>query len=203
VKSLHERIDWTKCNGLVPAIVQDSITGRVLMLGYMDSDALTETLASAWVTFFSRSRQQQWTKGETSGNRLKLGRIELDCDGDTLLVSATPSGPTCHLGTATCFDRESASRGFGFIGELEGIIGDWRQRPDGYTARLMQEGERRIAQKVGEEGVEVALAGVTRDRQDLLDEGADLVYHLLALLHHEDLNFEDLAKNLEKRHRRA
>ena len=174
MKSLHETIDFNTGDGLVPAIVQHSITGRVLMLGYMNADALTETQASGWVTFFSRSRQRQWTKGETSGNRLKLNRIEVDCDADTLLVTATPHGPTCHLGTSSCFDSDGELRGFGFIGQLESIIAERQKNPSGdsYTARLLNEGIQRIAQKVGEEGVEVALAAVQEDRQDIVDEVA-------------------------------
>ena len=201
MKSLHDQIDWEKVDGLVPTIVQHAISGRVLMLGYMNADALSRTQDTEWVTFYSRTRRCLWTKGETSGNRLQLVSMEIDCDGDTLLVSATPSGPTCHLGTSSCFDRDIELPGFGFIGRLEGIIDDRQesQRPDSYTAQLMNEGVRRIAQKVGEEGVEVALAAVAEDRQEIISEVADLIYHLLVLLRHQDLSFADVAAQLESR----
>ncbi len=204
MKSLHDRVDWEKGGGLVPAIVQHAISGRVLMLGYMNAAALTETLGSEWITFYSRSRQCLWTKGETSGNRLELHSIEVDCDGDTLLVSAMPHGPTCHLGTSSCFDRDEELPGFGFIGQLESIIADRQnhRRGDSYTAQLMHDGIRRIAQKVGEEGVEVALAAVEQDKQEIVGEVADLIYHVLVLLHHQDLSFSDVAQQLEKRHRK-
>ena len=137
--TLTEQIDWSKGNDLVPAIVQDAISGRVLMLGYMNAEALEKTQTSKWVTFFSRSRQCLWTKGETSGNKLKLESIEVDCDNDTLLVTATPLGPSCHLGTVSCFDKNHEKPGFGFIGTLESIIADRQEsRPDGsYTTQLM------------------------------------------------------------------
>ena len=203
MKTLHEQVDWEKGDGLVPAIVQHAISGRVLMLGYMNADALTKTQDSDWVTFYSRSRQCLWTKGETSGNKLKLNSIEIDCDGDTLLVSATPHGPTCHLGTSSCFDGDKEQPGFGFIGQLESIIRDRQENPrdESYTAKLMNEGVQRIAQKVGEEGVEVALAAMTQDRQELIGEVSDLIYHVLVLLHHQDLSFADVAQQLEGRHR--
>jgi len=204
MKSLHEQIDWQKGDGLVPAIVQDTISGRVLMLGYMNADALTETQDSEWVTFYSRSRRHLWTKGETSGNKLKLGRIEIDCDGDTLLISATPQGPTCHLGTSSCFDKAEERTGFGFVGQLESIIADRQENPrgDSYTARLVNEGIQRIAQKIGEEGVEVALAAVSGDREEIIGEVADLIYHVLVLLQHQNLGFVDVAQQLEERHRK-
>ncbi len=204
MKSLEEQIDWDKGDGLVPAIVQDAISGRVLMLGYMNTEALEKTLSSEWVTFYSRSRQILWTKGETSGNRLKLGSIEIDCDGDTLLVGATRHGPTCHLGTSSCFDRDEEGRGFGFIGQLESIINDRHENPrdDSYTTRLLNEGAQRIAQKIGEEGVEVALAAVSGDREKIIGEVADLIYHVLVLLNHQDLSIADVAQQLEERHRK-
>jgi len=200
--SLHEQIDWAKGDGLVPAVVQNSITGRILMLGYMNAEALTITETSNWVTFFSRSRQKLWTKGEESGNRLQLDSIEIDCDKDTLLIQATPQGPTCHLGTVSCFDQDNEGRGFGFIGHLEEIIDDRAKNPnDGsYTASLLQEGVKRIAQKVGEEGVEVALAAVTENRDELVNEMADLMYHALVLLKHQDIRFAAVAQELRERH---
>ena len=204
MNSLQEQVNWGKGDGLVPAIVQDAITGRVLMLGYMNTEALQKTLAGEWVTFYSRSRQCLWTKGETSGNKLKLGSIEIDCDGDTLLVSATPHGPTCHLGTSSCFDKDEERPGFGFIGQLESIIADRQKHPhdDSYTTRLMREGIQRIAQKVGEEGVEVALAAVCGDRKEIIGEVADLIYHVLVLLRHQDLSIADVARQLEERSRK-
>ncbi len=202
--TLTAQIDWSKGNDLVPAIVQDAISGRVLMLGYMNAEALEKTQTSKWVTFFSRSRQCLWTKGETSGNKLKMERIEVDCDNDTLLVTATPLGPTCHLGTVSCFDKNQEQPGFGFIGKLESIIADRQEsRPDGsYTARLMNEGIQRIAQKVGEEGVEVALAAVKENREEIIGEVSDLMYHVLVLLRHQEIGFSDIAQRLKERQER-
>ncbi len=202
MKRLQQDIDWAKGDGLVPAIVQHAVTGRVLMLGYMNADALAATQESDWVTFFSRSRQCLWTKGETSGNRLKLHSLEIDCDNDSLLVTATPSGPTCHLGKYSCFDQEEEQQGFGFIGQLESIIGERQSdQPTGsYTARLMREGTKKIAQKVGEEGVEVALAAMSENREEIIDEVADLMFHVLVLLKHQGLSMSDVAHRLAERH---
>lgn len=199
--SLADRIDWEKVDGLVPAIVQHAITGRVLMLGYMSAEALQKTTSCRQVTFFSRSRQKIWTKGETSGNTLELKAIELDCDADTLLVAAIPAGPTCHRETTSCFDRDTEQPGFGFIGQLEGII---RERMEGgsaesYTVQLVNAGVQRIAQKVGEEGVEVALASMKGDRNELVAETADLLYHLLVLLQHQGASFAAVAGELARR----
>ena len=200
-----EVIDWDKCAGLVPAIVQHGITGRVLMLGYMNAAALAATQTSRLVTFYSRSRKCLWTKGETSGNKLELSSIELDCDGDTLLVTAIPAGPTCHLERNSCFDREIELPGFGFVGQLESIIEDRVKHlnNDSYTAQLMHAGIHRIAQKIGEEGVEVALAATTGDHDKIIGETADLIYHLLVLLNHQDLQFADVAGQLRGRHSSA
>jgi len=199
---LYNNIDWKKGGGLVPAIVQHAVTGRILMLGYMNAKALAETQASELVTFYSRSRNCLWTKGETSGNTLKLRNIELDCDGDTLLVQATPTGPTCHLEKSSCFDRDAELPGFGFVGQLETIIKDrMKDQPsESYTAQLMNAGVQRIAQKIGEEGVEVALAATKGDRQEIISEAADLIYHVLVLLNHQGLSFADVAQQLETRH---
>lgn len=200
--SLAGCIDWAKNSGLVPAIVQHAVTGRVLMLAYMNAEALEKTTSSKLVTFYSRSRKCLWTKGETSGNKLNLKSIELDCDADTLLLMAIPVGPTCHLETPSCFDRNTERPGFGFVGELEGTIRDRiKQTPDdSYTAQLVNSGVQRIAQKVGEEGVEVALAGMKGDREELTSEAADLVYHLLVLLCQQGLEFADVAQQLASRH---
>jgi phosphoribosyl-ATP pyrophosphohydrolase/phosphoribosyl-AMP cyclohydrolase len=202
VNELQEKIDWAKGNGLVPAVLQDATSGRVLMLAYMNEEALAKTLSTGLVTFYSRSRQRLWTKGEESGNTLTLQDIQLDCDNDTLLIQALPAGPTCHLNKTSCFDDQHGKPGFGFIGELENII---RQRMEdqpeqSYTAGLAQSGVRRIAQKIGEEGVEVALAAATGDRAELVEESADLLFHVLVLLKQQDLSFEDIATKLQERH---
>lgn len=198
-----DTIDWNKGDGLVPAIVQHGITGRVLMLGYMNADALSATQTSGLVTFYSRSRKCLWTKGETSGNELELADIALDCDGDTFLVTAMPAGPTCHLEKNSCFDRDVTLPGFGFIGQLESIIEDRMENPEdeSYTAQLMNAGVHRIAQKIGEEGVEVALAATKGDHKEITSEAADLIYHVLVLLKQQGLEFADVAQQLQARHR--
>ena len=203
--SLAQRIDWEKCNGMVPAIVQHAITGRVLMLGYMDRNALLETETGSHVTFFSRTKNRLWTKGESSGNKLELIDIELDCDGDTLLVHAKPHGPTCHKLLTSCFDAESERHGFGFIGTLESIIVDRAEQnsSESYTAALLQSGVRRIAQKIGEEGVEVALAASGGKAEEVISESADLLFHLLVLLNSQGLEFSDVANCLAARDRRS
>ena len=194
-----DRLAWDKQGGLLPAVVQDAASGRVLMLGYMDRAALARTLELGRVTFFSRSRQALWTKGETSGNTLELVSVEADCDGDTLLVQARPQGPTCHLQRASCFPMAPAN----FLGELDALVATReRERPAGsYSTRLFEAGTRRMAQKVGEEGVETALAGVVQDDAALLGEAADLVYHLVVLLRARGLGWAELAATLEQRHR--
>ena len=195
-----EALAWDKQGGLLPAIVQDAASLRVLMLGYMDRDALRETLASGRVTFFSRSRQRLWTKGETSGDVLALVSLQADCDADTLLVLARPAGPTCHLGRTSCFPSAPGD----FLGELDALVASRaRDRPAGsYTTRLFEDGPRRIAQKVGEEGVETALAAVAQDGAALGGEAADLVFHLLVLLRARGLGLADLRQVLEARHGR-
>ena len=172
------------------------------MLGYMNAEALAKTLSTGLVTFYSRSRQCLWTKGEESGNTLTLQDIRLDCDNDTLLIQASPAGPTCHLNRTSCFDGNHTEPGFGFIGLLENII---KQRLDdqpaqSYTAGLAQSGVRRIAQKIGEEGVEVALAATTGNRTEIVQESADLLFHVLVLLKQQNLSFEDIATTLQERH---
>jgi phosphoribosyl-ATP pyrophosphohydrolase/phosphoribosyl-AMP cyclohydrolase len=194
---------WDKQDGLLPAIVQDAADGRVLMLGYMDRAALARTLELRRVTFFSRSKGRLWTKGEESGHVLELLAIEADCDGDTLLVRAIPRGPTCHLGRASCFPAAAAVEpAAGFLGTLDRLVAQRHQeRPPGsYTTRLFESGVRRIAQKVGEEGVETSLAAVAQDDAALLDEAADLAYHLLVLLHARGLGLADLLRTLRSRH---
>lgn len=196
------RIDFEKGNGLVPAIVQDAETLQVLMLGYMSADSVVKTLETQLVTFYSRSRQTLWTKGETSGNVLNLVSITLDCDQDTLLVMAQPKGPTCHEGTISCFGDEGAT-GVGFLAYLDNIV---KSRvgasPDhSYTAKLLAGPLRRAAQKVGEEGVETALAAVAEDDEALLGESADLLYHLIVLLRAKGLSLNNAITVLQSRHK--
>jgi len=198
-----ERLDalaWDKQAGLLPAIVQDADTLRVLMLGYMDRAALQATIDSGRVTFFSRSRQRLWAKGEVSGHYLALVTIEADCDSDTLLVQARPAGPTCHLGTQSCF----ASAPGDALAELDRLVAGREQtRPAGsYTTQLFDAGVRAIAQKVGEEGVETALAAVAQDDAELLGEAADLLYHLVVLLRARGLSLRQANAVLEARQRR-
>jgi len=200
--SLHEKIDWIKGDGLVPAIVQHATTGRVLMLGYMNAEALSKSQSGKLVTFYSRSRNCIWTKGETSGNKLELHNIELDCDSDTLLVTATPTGPICHLMKPSCFDHSAEVPGFGFIGQLESIIRDRieSRKSDSYTAQLVAQGEKRVAQKVGEEAIELILAATAGDRSEQLEEAADLLFHLLVLLACKGSSISDVSETLRKRH---
>jgi len=202
-----ERIDWDKNNGLVPAIVQHAGSGRVLMLGYMDRAALAATLARDHVVFFSRSRQRLWEKGETSGNFLQLVDIRFDCDADTLLVIARPEGPVCHTGSTSCFGDEplTAAAPLSFLLELEQLIAQRiAAAPEGsYTARLYARGVRRVAQKVGEEGLEVALAGAGESDDALIGECADLVYHLLVLLRSRSLPLAAVIEELRRRHEAA
>jgi len=199
-----ERVDWSKNDGLVPAIVQHAGSGRVLMLGYMNRAALAATLARARVVFFSRSRQRLWEKGETSGNFLQLIDIRCDCDADTLLVIAAPAGAVCHTGSASCFgdDPLTAAAPLGFLLQLEQLIAERiAAAPEGsYTARLYSQGVRRVAQKVGEEGLEVALAGAGESDQALLGECADLLYHLLVLLRSRNLPLAAAIEELRRRH---
>jgi phosphoribosyl-ATP pyrophosphohydrolase/phosphoribosyl-AMP cyclohydrolase len=185
-----ERIDFEKGGGLVPAIVQDCDTLQVLMLGYMDRAALLETIESGEATFFSRSRGGRWRKGETSGNRMRVRSINLDCDGDTLLLRVAPGGPACHLGETTCF-MDPPAHGFGQLALLERVIAARAAAPPetSWTATLLQAGPKRIAQKVGEEGVECALAGAVGDVGELHEEMADLLYHCAVLLRARGTSF--------------
>jgi len=196
------KIDFEKGGGLVPAIVQDAKTEQVLMLGYMNEDSVAKTQKTGLVTFYSRSRQELWTKGETSGNTLKLQSITVDCDHDTLLVRAIPTGPTCHEGTVSCFG-DTGPEGLGFLSYLEDLIEDRKSADadNSYTAQLLQGPLRRAAQKVGEEGVETALAAVAETDDKLTSEAADLVYHLLVLLAAKDVKFESVIAELKGRHK--
>lgn len=203
-----ERVDFDKGDGLVPAVVQDVQTLQVLMLAYMNRAALAETLESGEATFFSRSRGGRWRKGETSGHRMKVASVRLDCDGDTLLVFVTSLGPACHRGTQTCFGAD-AKLGVGQLGALERMIAEraTASPSESWTARLLAEGLKRVAQKVGEEGVECALAGAAGDARELSEEAADLLYHLVVLLRARDLRLSDvmdvLARRAEAKHERA
>ncbi|MFM1887433.1 MAG: hypothetical protein RL026_2590 [Pseudomonadota bacterium] len=202
-----DMLAWDKAGGLLPAIVQDAATGDVLMLAYMNRESLRETLQRGRVVFFSRSRQALWEKGETSGNSLLLVDIQADCDSDTLLVQARPAGPACHRGTPTCFG-DGARRepsGLAFLEELDGVLTRrMADRPAGsYVARLLERGPRRIAQKVGEEGVEVALAAAAADVAELKSESADLLFHLMLLLKVHGLSLADVAAELAARHHDA
>ncbi|TLX21196.1 bifunctional phosphoribosyl-AMP cyclohydrolase/phosphoribosyl-ATP diphosphatase HisIE [Thermomonas fusca] len=192
-----DTLAWDKQGGLLPAIVQDAATLRVLMLGYMNREALGVTLASGRVTFYSRSKGRLWTKGESSGHVLELVSIEADCDADTLLVQAHPHGPTCHLQRPSCFPAAPADG----LAELDALIAQReRERPQGsYTTKLFEDGVRRIAQKVGEEGVETALAAVAQDEAALLGEAADLLYHLTVLLRARGLSLQDARQVLQAR----
>jgi phosphoribosyl-ATP pyrophosphohydrolase/phosphoribosyl-AMP cyclohydrolase len=198
-------LDWDKGGGLLPAIVQDAANGAVLMLGYMNREALAATQATGCVTFWSRSKNRLWTKGETSGHFLELRRIAADCDGDALLILAEPKGPACHRGTATCWGEnapQSSAQQVAFLGLLEQVITQRiATRPPGsYTAKLLAEGTRRIAQKVGEEGLELALAGVAQSDQEIIGEAADLLYHTLLLLRVKGLSLAQVITELQARH---
>lgn len=195
-----ETLDWDKNAGLIPAVIEDAVSGRVLMLAYMNREALQKTLETKRVTFFSRSKGRLWTKGETSGNFLNLVDLAADCDKDTLLVTVNAEGPACHLGTTSCFgDLQSRWQ---FLRDLEVLLAS-RKGADpatSYTASLYARGTKRIAQKVGEEGVETALAATVHDREELRNEAADLVYHLLVLLQAENLELADVIDILRERH---
>lgn len=194
-------LDWEKGSALLPAIIQHAGTGQVLMLAYMNQAALEQTLSSGLVTFYSRSRQRIWRKGETSGNTLSLIAIDTDCDRDTILIQARPAGPVCHLNTPTCFGDQPWP-GHAFLAELEQIIQERKQAdPEhSYTVRLLQGRRQRLAQKVGEEGVETALAAVADSSEALLNEAADLVYHLQVLLSASGLDLKTLSDVLRQRH---
>ena len=193
--------DFDKMGGLLPAIVQDAETRNVLMLGYMNAEALERTEATQKVTFFSRSKQRLWTKGESSGNFLKVVSMSLDCDEDTLLIQAKPEGPTCHLGTDTCWGDANASGG-AFLDELEAVIRDRKENPKegSYTNDLFDKGLNKIAQKVGEEAVEVVIEAKDDNRDLFLGEAADLTYHLLVLLAEKDIRLSEVVDTLRARH---
>ena len=196
------KLAWDKMDNLLPAIVQDALSGKVLMQGYMDQDALAKTLETGKVTFFSRSKQRLWTKGETSGNTLDLVSVACDCDQDSLLVLANPNGPTCHTGVESCwFDGNTPA--FTFLADLERVLAARKDADpkSSYTASLYNKGIKRIAQKVGEEGVETALAATVHDKEELKNEAADLLDHLTVLLQASDMSLNDALDVLRERHK--
>ena len=197
-------LDWAKGGGLLPAVAQHAESGTVLMLGFMNADALAATLATRRLTFFSRSRGRLWTKGESSGHFVEVLSVTADCDRDSLLVLGRPQGPVCHTGSADCFHGQppTAAAELAFLARLEAIIAERvREQPGGsYTAELYRQGPRRMAQKVGEEGLEVALAAVAGDDDELLGESADLLFHLLLLLKSRDRSLAEVVRALAQRH---
>ena len=197
-----DKIDWNKGQGLVPAIVQNIDNGQILMLAYMDRAALAQTMSSKKVTFFSRSKNRLWTKGETSGNWLDYISGEMDCDADTLLIQARPQGPSCHTGSVTCFNDHTPSN-IGFLDQLSVLIAErHKTMPEGsYTTSLFAQGTARIAQKVGEEGVELALARMKDDSTEISNEAADLLFHMMVLLEDARLSLADATSVLQDRHK--
>jgi len=196
-------LDFQKGGGLLPAIIQDDVTGKVLMLGYMNEESLAKTKETGKVTFFSRSKNRLWTKGETSNNFLIVKSIHEDCDGDTLLIKADPQGPTCHTGSDTCFDEVNKG-GISFLDHLTATIQDRKNNPsdESYTASLFKKGVNKVAQKVGEEAVEVVIEAKDDNDDLFLNESADLLFHLMVLLTHKGFSLEDVVKVLEERHRK-
>jgi phosphoribosyl-ATP pyrophosphohydrolase/phosphoribosyl-AMP cyclohydrolase len=196
-------IDFAKLDGLVPAVVQDNNTQVVLMVGFMNADAVQKTLENGKVTFFSRTKNRLWTKGEESGNFLNVAQILIDCDNDTLLIKAKPVGPVCHTGADSCFEENNQKTGIQFLSYLQDVI-DQRKRdmPEGsYTTSLFTKGTRKITQKVGEEAVETIIGAMANDDENFIYESADLIYHLMVLLTHKGYRIEDIATELGKRHR--
>lgn len=196
------KIDFEKMSGLIPAIIQDAVTSKVLMLGYMNEDAYNQTIDTGFVTFFSRSRQKLWVKGETSGNYLKLVSINIDCDNDTLLIKVHPQGPVCHKGTDTCWSESNEYQPIMFLSFIQDFIEKrYKEMPEGsYTTSLFKEGLNRMAQKVGEEALEMVIEAVNGTDDRLIYEGSDMLYHLIVLLTSKGLRIEDLAKELQTRH---
>ena len=194
-----QSLDWDKTAGLLPVIIQDYKTLEVLMLGYMNAEALEKTQTEGKVTFFSRSKNRLWTKGETSNNFLYVKELFVDCDNDTILIKADAVGPTCHTGSRSCFKTDFNQN---FIFELENIITDRYENPveSSYINKMRSKGLNKIAQKVGEEGVETVIAALAESEEELIGEASDLVFHLLFLLKEKGLSIQDIAKNLEKRH---
>ena len=196
-----KQLDWQKVDNLMPVIIQHYVSGEVLMLGYMNQEALAQTQSSGKVTFYSRTKQRLWTKGETSGNFLNIVSISSDCDNDTLLILVNPIGPTCHTGANSCFTNSKTE--WSFLYDLEQLLASRKQADpqSSYTAKLYHDGTKRIAQKVGEEGVETALAATVHDKEELKNESADLIYHLLVLLQDQNLALQDVIGILKARHK--
>lgn len=199
----NTQLDFSKLNGLIPAIIQDNTTNVVLMLGFMNEEALAKTEETGQVTFFSRSKNRLWTKGEESGNFLNVASIASDCDNDTLLIKVNPVGPVCHTGDDTCWGETNEESDIQFLEYLQDFIDQRKQEmPEGsYTTSLFQKGTRKITQKVGEEAVETIIGAMANDDENFLYEGADLLYHLIVLLTHKGYRIEDLARELKKRHK--
>lgn len=205
MKTLREisQLDFDKMEGLIPAIIQDAETQNVLMLGFMNSEALAKTQVSGKVTFFSRSKNRLWTKGEESGNFLNVVSIGVDCDNDTLLIKVNPVGPVCHTGSDTCFDETNTNSEILFLSYLQDFIDRRKiEMPEGsYTTSLFQKGTSKIAQKVGEEAVETVIGAMANDDENFIYETGDLLYHLVVLLSHKGYRIEDIVKELRKRHK--
>ena len=204
-----ENIDFKKGNNLVPAIIQHYATGQVLMLGYMNADAVKQTVESGQVTFYSRSKKRLWTKGETSGNYLNLVSIQKDCDNDTLLILADPQGPTCHTGENSCFHEQEfrpfvKAADYGFLKELQDLLYQRKEElpENSYTSSMFKKGLNRIAQKVGEEGVETVIAALAESEDAFIYEASDLIFHLQLLLTEKGLRLDDLVRELERRHKK-
>jgi len=199
---MNKELNFEKNNGLIPAVIQDGKTNQVLMLGYMNQKALEETRKTGKVTFYSRTKQRLWTKGETSGNFLELDSIQADCDADTLLVKVCPIGPTCHLGSDTCFGSDNKGSGIQFLQDLQEIIKSRKETvPEGsYTASLFASGINKIAQKVGEEAVEVVIEAKESETGNLKEETADLLFHLLVLLEQKEIPLAEVVDVLRERH---
>jgi phosphoribosyl-ATP pyrophosphohydrolase/phosphoribosyl-AMP cyclohydrolase len=193
-------IDFDKMNGLVPVVIQDWSTSKVLMLGFMNREAYDKTVSDGNVTFYSRTKERLWTKGETSGNYLKVKEIKKDCDADSLLIKAEPTGDTCHLGKYSCFDEERTSP-YGFLWELEKVLRDRKEKmpEDSYTAKLFSKGIDKIAQKLGEEAVELVIEAKGQNKDMLLNEAADLVYHLMVLLIYKGYSLDEVIQVLQDR----
>ena len=195
-----EKIDFSKLNGLVPAIILDKTSNQILMLGFMNEESFDKTISTKRVTFFSRSKNRLWTKGETSGNFLNLIDIDIDCDNDSLIIYVNPEGPACHTGAFSCFGIERSN--LAFLNQLNKLIKDRKKElpEDSYTTRLFKEGADRIIQKVGEEAIETVIAAKNRDKIEIVNEVSDLIYHLLVMLADQDIELEEIVDKLVERH---
>jgi len=198
----NNQLDFSKLNGLIPAVIQDNTTNKVLMLGFMNEEALAKTKETGKVTFYSRTKKRLWTKGEESGNFLNLVSITPDCDQDTLLIRVNPTGPVCHTGSDTCWNETNKPDDLSFLKYLQDFIDKRKEEmpENSYTTCLFQKGTRKITQKVGEEAVETIIGAMANDDENFIYEGADLLYHLIVLLTHKGYRLEDLARELKRRH---